>query len=92
MKFPHYELMRTAGPFDTWMQRDDAEGTAVGRLEKGRLLEECMMNTVLAMGYTRAEGLRACIRINLLLEKEMDTLLDDRVLKQWCEERVKHFR
>jgi hypothetical protein len=90
MKFPHTDLMRTAGPFDTWMQREDVRGTAMGRFQKAELLDERIMSIMLAKGRTRSEALRARIRINLLLEEEMSTLLDNQLLEQWCDLWVKH--
>lgn len=78
-----------AGPFSLKLHRIDAEGTAIGRFEKGVILSDKIFRAVLAMGADKKTAHNACVRINMLLESEMSALIaSPNLLQLFCETRL----
>lgn len=79
----------TAGPFTIDLHRSDPLGTAIGRFEKGLKLAQKIISSVKTMGGSNREAYMACVRVNMLLETEMDALLaDEFLLRKWCSTRL----
>ena len=73
------------------LHRSDPDGSADARLTKGHLLSERIMETVCGMGHSKKLAYKSCVRVNMLLESEMDALISNGdLLAQWCKERIDH--
>jgi hypothetical protein len=83
----------TAGPFCIDLHRDDPGGDAARRLEKSTVLSDKIFHTVEAVTRSRKRAFGACVRVNMLLESEMDALLADAdLLERWCTVRIAHYK